>query len=234
MTASTDERSPTARQASVFLVEDDDVTRERLAGTISRLDRFVLVGQAATLLEARTRLGAMQPDILLTDLKLPDGDGVSLIEEQADLRPNLAILVISVFGDEGTVIRAIEAGAHGYLLKSDSLQAIDQALQQLLAGGSPISAPIARHLIRRLKPEPTNTDPATDGQPVPSVLSDRELEVLRFAAKGYSYQEIADLLGVSVNTVSSYTKRMYTKLAVHSRSEAVFEALRLGLVNKPE
>jgi len=219
--------------ASVFLVEDDPVTRRHLVETIDSLERFRIVGEVGTLAEARARIEPASPDVLLTDLKLPDGSALALIEEQADLNPRLLILVISVFGDEETVVRAVEAGAHGYILKTDSSQAIDLALQQLLDGGSPISASIARHLIRRLQPG-SDQSAATQANPTPSLLSRRELEVLQLVAKGYSYQEIANLIGVSSNTIGSYTKRMYTKLAVHSKSEAVFEALRLGLVTKPE
>ncbi len=219
--------------ASVFLVEDDPVTRRHLVETIDSLERFCIVGEVGALAEARERIEPASPDVLLTDLKLPDGSALALIEEQADLNPRLLILVISVFGDEETVVRAVEAGAHGYILKTDSSQAIDLALQQLLDGGSPISASIARHLIRRLQPA-SDQSAATQADPPPSLLSRRELEVLQLVAKGYSYQEIANLIGVSSNTIGSYTKRMYTKLAVHSKSEAVFEALRLGLVTKPE
>ncbi len=135
-------------------------------------------------------------------------------------------MVITVFGDERRVIGAIEAGASGYLLKDDSTHELGGAIRLLLDGGSPISPAIARHLIRRLHPpHATHND---------SALAPRELEVLSLAAKGFSYAEIAQMLGVTPNTIGSYTKRIYAKLTVTSRAEAVFEASRLGLIRPPD
>lgn len=210
---------------TVMLVEDDAQTLSTLNDKVDALEGFTVVAACADLAEARARLTGEPPDILLTDLELPDGNGVELIAELSAAHPELPILVISVFGDEKSVIRAIEAGAQGYLLKSDTSLQIERCLQQLLEGSAPISATIARHLIKRLRPEPRQAQ---------SLLSERELEVLQLAAKGYSYQDIAELLDVKVSTIGSYTRRMYQKLSVHSRSEAVFEGLRMGLVKGPD
>ncbi len=208
---------------SVLIVEDDDLARTRLVSRIEAIEGMTVIAAAATLDEGRRAFGEHTPDVLLCDLGLPDGDGTDLIRERARVQPMLPILVISMFGDEGHVIRAIEAGAAGYLLKDDESETIETVIRQLLAGGSPISAAIARHLVRRFHP------------PVPVAgvtLSTRELEVPQLAAKGFSYKETAGMLAVSVNTVSSYTKRIYEKLAVNSRSEAVYEAGRLGLMDE--
>lgn len=213
---------------TVAVVEDDPNTRARLTEKVDNLADFSVIVSAGSVAEAKDLLRQFPPDVLLIDLGLPDGSGLDVIRQQSDLHPEMPILVISVFGDEKSVIRAIEAGAQGYLLKSDSSLAIEQCLAQLLAGGAPISAAIARHLIRRLRPEPTQAQ-----REAQSLLSDRELEVLQLAAKGYSYQDIAELLQVKVSTVGSYTRRMYQKLSVHSRSEAVFEATRMGLMDRP-
>lgn len=213
---------------TVAVVEDDPNTRARLTEKVDNLADFSVIVSAGSVAEAIDLLRQSPPDVLLIDLGLPDGSGLDVIRQQSDLHPEMPILVISVFGDEKSVIRAIEAGAQGYLLKSDSSLAIEQCLAQLLAGGAPISAAIARHLIRRLRPEPTQAQ-----REAQSLLSDRELEVLQLAAKGYSYQDIAELLQVKVSTVGSYTRRMYQKLSVHSRSEAVFEATRMGLMDRP-
>lgn len=213
-----------AADIAVAVLEDDPHTRERLCEKLTALDGFTVSAAVATVAAAREALADTVPDVLLVDLQLPDGSGLEIIREQHDLNPELPILVISVFGDEKSVIQAIEAGAQGYLLKSDTSLAIEQCLQQLVQGGAPISAGIARHLIKRLRPATTRGE---------SILSERELEVLQLAAKGYSYQDIAGLLEVKVSTISSYTRRMYQKLSVHSKSEAVFEGLRMGLVDKP-
>ncbi len=216
----------------VTLVEDDPHTRAQLTEKIEALADFKVLAACATVAEAEAALNDAAPDLLLVDLGLPDGSGLEIIAAQNERLPNLPILVISVFGDERSVIKAIEAGAQGYLLKSDTSLQIEQCLNQLLAGGAPISAPIASYLIKRLQPAKPE-EQAEENIEAATLLSERELEVLQLAAKGYSYQDIAELLNVKVSTVSSYTRRLYQKLSVHSRSEAVFEAMRMGLVDRP-
>lgn len=210
---------------TVAIVEDHAATRDRLVRRIEANSRFSVVSASESIATARKAICQCPPDVLLVDLGLPDGDGCILIAEQARNYPSLPILVISVFGDEDRVIRAIQAGARGYILKDENSEAIGDVIQQLLDGGSPISPAIARHLIRRFSP----SVPSDDASPEP--LSARELEVLNLAAKGFTYQEVADLLGVSINTVGSHTKQIYAKLAVNSRSQAVYEGTRLGLLD---
>ena len=153
----------------VVVVEDDLPAREHLCGKIGALRGFRVLAVAGSIAEADAALASHEPDVLLVDLGLPDGNGIDIIERQHDLHPKLSIMVISVLGDERSVIRAIEAGAQGYLLKGDSGLAIEQSLKQLVAGGAPISAPIARHVIRRLQPD----EPPAEA---PSVLTGRELD----------------------------------------------------------
>lgn len=208
---------------SIFVVEDDAATRAMLVDKINRSSRHAVVGTAGTLTDARRALEATSPEVLLVDLQLPDGNGIDLISEQSARNPALPILVISVFGDEERVVNAISAGAQGYLLKDDEEDAIVDAVDHLLRGESPISPSIAIHLIRRFR----QATPQRRGY---NPLSDRELEVLELAAKGLSYRETAALMDVSVNTVGTFTKRIYTKLAVSSRAEAIFEARQMGLM----
>ena len=176
--------------------------------------------------EIRAALEVARPAVLLVDLGLPDGDGLEIIRETAQRWPAVLIMVITVFGDELKVVSSIKAGATGYLLKDDAAVGIGDAIRQILAGGSPISPAIARHLIRHFRPD-SNHAPA----PTAVTLTPREMEILTLASKGFSYAETAALLGLTSSTVSSYTKNIYGKLAVSSRSEAVYEATRMGLIN---
>lgn len=202
-----------------MIVEDHETTRASLVAKVTADPAFRVVAEAGTLKQAIERYEALGPDVLLVDLALPDGDGTTLIEQASG---DAQVLVISVFGDEKRVVSAIRAGAKGYLLKDDGAEEISAALHQLLNGESPISPPIARHLIAHFQQRPPSDNDVS--------LSSREQDVLSLASKGYTYAEIAALMEVSANTVGTYTKRIYTKLEVNSKAAAVYEARRLGLM----
>ncbi len=212
-------------QASVLIVEDDPEMRAHLARCIEahpELSVQAIVGSLAAGMAAL----ADQPDVLLVDLGLPDGRGDQLIRAAVARKEPPDVLVMTVFGDERHVISAIEAGASGYLLKDAAADEVATAVLDLLAGGSPMTPAIARHILKRFQP-PARTRPESD---VPR-LTPREIEVLELAARGYSNAEIASLLGMSFHTVTSHGKQIYRKLSVRSRSEAVFEAAQLGIID---
>jgi DNA-binding NarL/FixJ family response regulator len=213
----------------VLLVEDDAHTRARLARVIEAHPELALLGTAGSCAEARAVFERVHPQVLLTDLGLPDGTGVELIREARRRWPEVLPLVITVFGDEQHVVAALEAGALGYLLKDGTAEYIGTSVLEMLAGGSPISPAIARHLLRRFRGAGQPAVAGGQGADVPH-LSEREGEVLRLIVKGFAYAEIAELLGVSAHTVTTHVRGIYRKLEVHSRSEAVYEALQLGLV----
>jgi DNA-binding NarL/FixJ family response regulator len=135
----------------VVLVEDDERTRLRLAKAISKNHRFVVVASAPDFQSENRSLAEFRPDLLVTDLGLPDGSGVDLIRSATKTLPDCQIMVITVFGDEKNVIAALEAGADGYLLKDSTNEEIANSLDELVAGGSPMSAPIARHLLKTFR-----------------------------------------------------------------------------------
>jgi len=214
-----------APPVTVLVVEDEPQTRARLARVVAEEPRFRLLAAVATLADAEANIETHSPQVLLLDLGLPDGNGVSLIHRLRQGRHCPEILVISVMGDESSVMMAIQAGAGGYLLKDSGDSNIVAAIDQLLAGGAPLSPSIAVHLMRRLQ--------SARGESNSPILSTKELELLKLIAKGLTYEEVAVLMGLRYNTVASYAKDLYRKLQVHSRSEAVFEAMQLGLVSGP-
>jgi DNA-binding NarL/FixJ family response regulator len=168
-------------------------------------------------------------DLLITDLGLPDGHGVQAIRALRMAQPNAEAMVISVLADDRTVIEAIEAGASGYLLKdSDPLNIID-AMANLRAGRSPISPTIARTIVRRLaaKGAPSAAAKGDEGAPH---LTAREMDILWGIAKGFTYGELADRLVISKQTVPVHIRNIHRKLAANNRSEAVYEASRLGII----
>jgi DNA-binding NarL/FixJ family response regulator len=221
-----------AKRHSVLLVEDDEATRARLARAIETRPELRLMGLAASCREAIAALDREAPDVLLTDLGLPDGSGIDIIREVRRRGLATESMAITVFGDERHVVAAVEAGATGYLLKDGSSDYVTESILQLLAGGSPISPPIARHLLTRFRDEPSPPKGA-EREPVPA-LTEREREVLLYLVKGFTGPEIGRFLGISGHTVASHVKSIYRKLEVRSRGEAVYEAMQLGLVEERE
>jgi len=212
----------------VLLLEDDEPLRLRFAAILQGWPGGCLVGACGTLDEAMAVLKASAVDLLITDLRLPDGHGTQAIRRLRALNPRAEAIVISVLADNGAVIAAIEAGATGYLLKDVTPRELVEAVDELLAGGSPISSSIARVLVRRLGKDSAPLAGAPPGPPV--ALTPRETEILWGIAKGLTYAEVAEQLGMSRQTVPVHIKNIYRKLQVGNRSEAVFEATRLGLI----
>ena len=209
----------------VLLVEDDEPLRQRFAGILQAWAGGELVAACATLAEALPHLRGAGVDLLITDLRLPDGHGTQAIRTLRASNPQAEAMVISVLADDRSVLEAIEAGAAGYLLKdADSIELIE-SIEELRAGGSPISSSIARVIVRRL-----NAAPSAPPPPLATALTARETDILWGIAKGFTYAELAQRLGISKQTVPVHVKNIYRKLEANNRSEAVFEASRLGLI----
>ena len=210
----------------VLLVEDDAPVRDRLARILQGWDKGSLIAACGTLADARQVLDREAVDLLITDLRLPDGSGIEAIQRLKAVSPDAEAMVISVLADERTVLDAIEAGAAGYLHKDAYAIDLLDAVNDLLAGHSPISSSIARLLVRRLAGQETN-----DTQhPVPSDLTARELDILNQIARGLTYEEIAIRLEISRHTVPVHIRNIYRKLSVNNRSQAVFEARERGIL----
>ncbi len=214
----------------VVLLEDDVAVRQFFETCIHNRPELELAASFARLQPARQWLDEHPADLLLTDLALPDGHGLSLLQHVALTQPACEILVISVFGDEDTVLACVQAGAVGYIQKDSSLADVGQIMVDIKHGASPISPMIARKVLERLRQQ-TTPPPAALVAPT-LVLTPRESNVLELISRGYSYAEIARLSDVTIHTVQSHIKNLYGKLAVHSRSEAVFEATRMGLLGR--
>ncbi|MBF5093883.1 response regulator transcription factor [Azospirillum sp. INR13] len=210
---------------SVILVEDDAPTRDFLAASLAAGDGIALQASVGTLMEARTALERCRPSVLVTDLKLPDGHGSDLIREVRQSLPETEIMVISVLGDELSVMQAVRAGASGYILKDARPIDLIAAVHDLTNGRSPISASIARHIIRQ-----TQAGPPAKTEEAPPPLTPREMDILWGIAKGFTYNDIAARLGISRQTVPSHIKNIYRKLEVNSRSEAVYTAVERRII----
>lgn len=231
MLVQTDECSPIPWR--VLIVEDDPAMCAFFAASVEKSPRLQLAGMASTVAQARKWLESDSGtlDVLLTDLGLPDGSGLDVIRLAKRWRPACEALVISMFGDEENVIASIEAGALGYIHKDATPEDIAEIIEAMKRGASPISPMVARGLLSRFQTSAREKAAQLAADRAPNPLSQREREVLDLIARGFSYSEISRLKSISVHTVQSHIKNLYGKLEVHSRSEAVYEAIKMGLLS---
>lgn len=220
---------------SVLIVEDEPEFMRRFSLAVLGDPALRLAAAVGTGRAGIAMLDLQSPDVLLVDLGLPDMHGAEVIRHAAQRHPGCDVLVVTMFADDGHVVSAIEAGASGYLLKDASAERIADGIRELRAGGAPISPGIARRVLERFRDRarPAAVDaplPQPAAPAVPSPLTPRESELLRMIAKGFTFETIGTLLDISPHTVVAHVKKIYRKLAVHSRSEAVYEAGQMGLL----
>lgn len=213
----------------IAVVEDDAACRTALAYALQAAPDMCVQWVACSRAEALTALQDGPPlNVLLLDLGLPDGSGLDVLPALRARWPAAVAMVSSMFGDEAHVLHAIEAGAMGYLLKDLPPQAVLDEVRSLHAGGSPINPLVARKLLLRQRQAalPPLRQPAP--AQIDAAPSAREVELLRMVAHGHSVDEVAQAMGVSRNTVRTFVRRVYVKLQVTTRAEAVTAALRQG------
>lgn len=210
---------------TVAVVEDEPAVRESFERAIRSHPELSLAFSADTAGGAIRLAEARPAQVYLVDLGLPDRDGSDLIRWISAQQPDASVMVVTVFGDDSHVVASFEAGAVGYLLKDTPGDQIARCIVDLHHGGSPISPSVARHLLRRFVGRDT---PAA--KPPDDPLSDREREVLRLIEKGMTYDEVAEALQISWHTVTTFLRRVYRKLQVNSRAEAVYEARQRGIL----
>ncbi|WP_233805305.1 response regulator transcription factor [Paraburkholderia sp. HP33-1] len=223
-----DHTAPEPSAIHVAIVEDDPGFLDALGEVLRTTADMRLTGAAVTRAEGLALLEGPPSDVLVVDLGLPDGSGIDVIHAAARQWTACSIMVSTNFGDEKNVMRSIEAGAAGYLLKDSSPARIVDEIRSVANGGSPISPIIARQILVRLR-----QDGVESGKPEAAsapLLSAREKEVLDLITKGFKTQEIATLMNLSSFTVRTFVRRIYSKLKVTSKAEAIYEARTLGLL----
>lgn len=199
---------------AVSIVEDDAQARKILAGWISRASGFRLAGDWGDAESALGDLTEKKPHVVLMDINLPGMSGVEAVKRLKPTLPETQFVMLTVYEDADHIYNALAAGATGYLLKQTPRAELLNALEEVHRGGSPMTSNIARKVVQSFRQNP-NSGPAGEG------LSPREQEVLDLLARGYLYKEIAERLNISVPTVNTYVRRMYEKLHVRSRAQAV-------------
>ncbi|MGA2749753.1 MAG: response regulator transcription factor [Verrucomicrobiota bacterium] len=203
----------------VSIVEDNEQLRGTLARLISRADGFQCVSQYPTAEAALEGLPKDRPQVVLMDINLPGLNGVECVRRLKQAAPDIAAVMLTAYEDTENIFNALAAGAAGYLLKRAPRAELLQAIREVHRGGSPMTTDIARKVVQSFqKPDPA---------PQPgAALSAREQEVLDYLSQGFLYKEIADKIGISYETVHTYIRRIYEKLQVRTRTEAVAKFLR--------
>jgi DNA-binding NarL/FixJ family response regulator len=212
-----------SKSITFSIVDDDADLRESIVRYLTVKGGFVCASQYGRAQDALDNLPAERPSVVLMDIKMKGMDGIECVRRLKEKMPNILIIMLTVFEDEDLIFDALMAGATGYLLKRQPPEQLLEAVHELLAGGSPMSATIARKVVKLLQ-RSGGVSKSTSG--VRLLLSDRQREMLELLAFGEPYKAIADKMGLSIHTVRGYIRRIYEKLQVHSRTEAVAKYLR--------
>jgi DNA-binding NarL/FixJ family response regulator len=203
----------------VSIVEDDVRVRTSLARLIDSTDGFRCVSQHPSAENALVELPLVEPDVVLMDINLPGMDGVECVGRLKQKLPDTQVVMLTVYENTDHIFKALAAGATGYMLKQTPPERLLEAIREVQEGGSPMSIHIARKVVAafRQAPQPVSEEER---------LSNREQEVLDYLVRGYMYKEIAEAMKVSYDTVHSHVRKVYDKLHVRSRTEAVTKHLR--------
>jgi DNA-binding NarL/FixJ family response regulator len=207
---------------TVSIVEDDGGVRKGLGRVVDRAEGLRCLSQHGTAEEALEELPSLRPHVVLMDVKLPGASGIECVRRLKPLLPETQVVMLTVYQDDEMIFNALAAGATGYLLKRARPSQLIEAIRDVHRGGSPMSSQIARKVVQVFR---QTTEPPPHGE----TLTPREYEVLELLSQGYLYKEIAGALGVSYETVHSHVRRIYEKLHVQTRTQAVALHLTRGL-----
>jgi DNA-binding NarL/FixJ family response regulator len=197
-----------------MIVEDDVSVREILTTWMHEAEGFECVGVFPDVESALPLIIHCRPNVALVDINLPGLSGIDCVRQSKPHTPETQFVMLTVYEDSNHIFDALSSGATGYLVKTTSREALFDALREVHAGGSPMSSNIARKVVQSLQQPKNELPPAEE-------LSKRENEVVALLAQGYLYKEIADTMGIAHHTVNTYIRRIYEKLHVHSRAQAV-------------
>jgi DNA-binding NarL/FixJ family response regulator len=202
----------------VCIVEDHRATRDAFVKLLRHAPEIVCVGAYGNVVQAEREIPGAKPDVVLMDINLPDGSGIDIIARLKPLHPEIDFVMLTTYDDHELIFNALRAGASGYLLKRAAADELIGAIDEVRRGGSPMTTEIARRVITHFHKIP---QPASEVES----LSKREREILDLLAEGLPYKLIADRLQISPNTVHNHLRRIYGKLQVQSRTEAVVKLL---------
>ena len=210
----------------ILIADDHAVVREGTRQLLEKETDLVVVAEACDGEEAVRLAGSTKPDVAIIDIAMPNVDGIEATKQIKTLYPGIAVLILSAYDDDQFVFSLLEAGAAGYLLKSVRGHELIEAVRHVYSGESVLHPAVARKVLNRFVP----TTGEAERQKPAQLLSHREMDVLKLAARGLSNQDIADQLCLSLRTVQAHLGHVFNKLQVSSRTEAVIRALKEGWV----
>lgn len=212
----------TNKKIRVLLVDDEEIVRQAIRMMLETEASILVVGEAITAQEAIHKARLLKPDVILLDLRLPDDSGVSVVEALLKQDQSVRILILSAFASDNEVLAAFKAGAQGYVLKTQTIEELVQAIEQVYHGQSALHPLIARMILKELN------IPSHQSQ-VAKSLSEAEIRVLSYVGQGYSNQDIADKLGLRYATVRVYMSNILKKLQLSNRTQVALYALKTGV-----
>ena len=226
--------------ARLIVVDDHDFVRDGIKLMLSAEQDIRVVGEAANGREALELCRRIRPDLVLMDVRMPRLDGLAAAQEIKQQFPEISVLVITMHENEDYLLKAIRAGAAGYVLKDASQRELVTAIRKVLEGETPLNRSLATRLLQRLAKEPHEKPTGTKALPKPPIhaqplqpLTPRELEVLKWLALGKTNRGIAEDFVISEGTVKTHVERIMAKLGVSDRTQAVVRALELGIIELP-
>lgn len=212
-------------RTKLIIYDDNNDLRESLAVLLRGINGFDVIGTFPNCKDVEKQITELQPDVVLMDIDMPIKNGLEGLKYINKNHPSINVIMLTVFESNEHIFDALQAGAVGYLLKKSSPLEIINAINEVQNGGSPMTPIIARKVLQFFSQNNKKQAPNEEEN-----LSDREIEVLKLLTKGFTYRMAAYELGISVETIRTYIKRIYTKLHVHSNTEAVAVALQKKLV----
>ena len=219
--AGTGEASPGVRQITVFLVDDHEIVRRGLRDLLDAEPDMEVIGEAGTAVSAMHRIPALRPDVAVLDVRLPDGDGVSVCREIRSALPETACLMLTSYGDDQALLGAIMAGAAGYVLKQTCGSDLVNAVRTVAAGGSMLDAHATQRVMQRLRERMASVDPL-------SALTEQEKRVLELIGEGLTNRQISERMVLSEKTAKNYVSAVLAKLGMQRRAQAAAFAARLA------
>jgi len=210
----------------VALVDDHTLVRRGIRTLLEMVDDFTVVGEAGDADEATTLIRRARPDVVLLDVRLPHKSGLDVLHDLRATGELPPTILLTTFDDDEILMKGVKAGARGYLMKDVSFKQLTDAIRTVASGGSVIRPALTERILRRLEQLPRDFESLSP----PDRLTQRELDVLRLVAAGYSNREIADALGASEGTIKNHTSSILSKLGVRDRTRAVLRAIELGVL----